>query len=316
MQAEEIEIVLCNPQAPEQELSLFFCPLTTPIAHRYLEAMRECASKGFEIRTPDRFYNFPGTHKNAAWIAGELNRCIGDINRHEPSAIPHRAELHMTQEFLNLLHSYFEKYRGGVLTPGAFYQGAPADVQQAIDDLNLLVHRYEDCRRNEVRVAKGLRPFAQAVLTFGKPMPRYPLEDEDYLHFNRKVVFGSLYINYCELGKPIWDVFKDRDEVVGDKNIRPLRYYSADTFLNFAPSHGMIERIGQRIEWLQFHLWWNRHARKLAVLGFSWNDPKNSIGNITVARLNHERGAIAKLSEDQVVALIGRHQRFKRVDVH
>jgi hypothetical protein len=222
----------------------------------------------------------------------------------------------MAQDRLNLLHGYFEKYRGGALTPSVLYQGAPVVVQQAIDDLNLLIHRYEDFRRNELRARKGRRPFAQAVLTFGDEMPRYALQDEDYPHFNRRVVFGSLYINYCELGKPLWDVFKDRDDVVGDQNIRPLRYYSADTFLNFAPSLTLADRLWQSVEWLQFRFWWTLHARKLAALGFSWNDPKNSIGNITVALLDRQHGPVAGLSEEDIVTLIGRYQSFKRVEVH
>lgn len=315
MTANDIEIVLCSSSSPDRELSLFFSPFDTPIARRYVDALRECAVKGFPIKDPDRFYNFPGTHKNAAWIVGELNRCIAEINQKGKDVIPHRANVQMEQALLNLLHSYFEKLRGSVLKPSPFYEEATPSTKRAIDDLNLLIHRYEDFQRSEIRAAKRLRPFAQAVLTFAGPVPRYPLHDEDYIHFNRKVVFGSLYINYCELGKPIWDVFKDKDEFVGDSNIRPLKYYSADTFLNFSPSHEITDRLRQTVEWLRFRRWWGQNSSKLAELGYTWNDPKNSIGNITVALLNRSRGEIEGHSEGEIVALIGNHQCFKRIAV-
>jgi hypothetical protein len=73
------------------------------------------------------------------------------------------------------------------------------------------------------------------VVTF-KDRPRMRLHEEDYELFTYKWQFGTVYINYCEVGKPILDVFKDNDTIVGDDNIRPLEYYSADFMIKFGPS--------------------------------------------------------------------------------
>lgn len=312
--AGQVEIILCRPADPSQELSLFYQPLATPIARKHFAALRECAQRGYKVKDPDRFHNFPGCHRDERWIVAELNRRIDLINAYAPGTIPHRATLDMPQEQMNRLHNYFERYRGSVLAPSEFFLRAPTEVGVALEDFNLLIHRYED----HVRITRGVKkwlgrlrgPHARAVLTFAEPRPRYPLEDDDFRHFSRRVRFGSLLINYCELGKPLLDYYRDRDEIIGDDNVRPLRYFSGDSILQFGPTTPYVHLLRER---LRFDAWWTQNEQKLRSLGFRRGDPKNAIGHITVGMLDPTRGRVAGLSRKELLRLIGEHSLFKGI---
>ncbi|HMV32719.1 MAG TPA: hypothetical protein PKA50_11410 [Gemmatimonadales bacterium] len=309
----QIEIVLARPDDPAQQLSLFYDPLPIPVARRYLEAVRECAEAGWPVKEHDRFHNFPNDHRDRAWISAELNRQIDLVNGWAPGTIPHRASRDMDQAHLNLLHTFFERYRGRIDDPPEFFRSASPAVQRALEDFNLLIHRYEDLVRNEGQIQRGRRPVARAVLTFSDPRPRYLLRDEDYRHFSRRRVFGTLNINYCETGKPIWDAFMDADAIVGDDNIRPLRHYSADCLLQFGPTTRLSRHLAEQA---YFHAWWyGPWGKRLRQLGFYPHDPKTAVGYIPVGTLDRSRAPIAGRSETEIEAIVGRHQRFVRVAV-
>jgi len=307
-----IEVVLCRPDEPRDELGLFYVVGSTSLAQRYFEALRGCERAGLGIIDADRFHNFPHCPRDRAWIAHELNRQIDTINAVAPGTIPLRAEPDMSQELMNRLHLYFEQLRGGVLAPGAFYQAAPAEVQAALRRYNLLIHRYEDRLRHDARGTR--RAAAHAVLTFDERRPRYALDEADYLLFSRRNVFGDWLINYCELGKPILDAIQDRDEHVGADNIRPLRYYSADALLRFSGTTPLRNWFAEE---LRLMAWWHSdEAKPLRALGFEPNDPKNAMGHLTVATLDRDAGAVAGLGEEAIVDLVGHYQCFARVVTH
>jgi hypothetical protein len=73
------------------------------------------------------------------------------------------------------------------------------------------------------------------VCTF-EDRPKYDLEECDYQHFTHRWEHGTVYINYCEVGKPLLDVFKDNDHYVGKDAIRPQSTWSADFMIKFGPT--------------------------------------------------------------------------------
>jgi SCP-2 sterol transfer family len=305
-----IELVLANPARLDEELSLFFQPQETPIAKKYMDALR--ASQGLAIYNPDRFYNFPNGLLDRRTLSDRINHCVDAINGYTPGLIALRAEPNMDQARLNALHHYFEILRGPVLAPTEFMVQAPLRVKLALEQLNLSIHHFEDHERNEGVVRAGQVPAARIVLTFSK-RPRHPLADEDFAHFTKKRSFGSWNINYCEVGKPIWDVYQDKDEVIGDSNVRPLRYYSADAALDFGAT---VTDAEHKVMMDQFWQWWATNEATLRRLGFERDDPKNAIGAIPVAQLVRDRGAIADKADDQVRELVSRFQYLSRVICH
>lgn len=56
-----------------------------------------------------------------------------------------------SQVQLNALHHLFEELRGSIEAPAPFFATAPPEVREALQDLNLLIHRLEDLRRQVSR---------------------------------------------------------------------------------------------------------------------------------------------------------------------
>ncbi len=308
---DEIKVALSNPRLPEKEIHLFYKLFDKPIARKYAAVLRRTLKSGVAIIDPDRFHNFPGCHKDKRWVMENINRCIATINDYAPGTIPEEAKLEMPQSFLNHLHVYFEKLRGSVLSPGPFYSAAPLHVQQALTDYNLLIHRFEDLRRGEL-----LNKACPHAICCWDPerRERLPLAPEDFKEFRTGGGFGFLNLNYCELGKPILDVYYDQDEVIGDDNIRPLRYYSADIFFDFTPV-GPTRFYRRWMKNYRLRKWWRKNHHRVAGTSTQLFSPANALGHITLGMLDRLRGSVKGLSDQEIIELVGQHQFFKGIQV-
>lgn len=209
------------------EFKLTFETYDNSISNRWASALETQILQNNKIHEPDRLYNFPDEIWTEEKIVEELNSCIDVINLYE-EVITHRAYVGMPQEQLNHLHHYFENLRGGILTPGEYFLNATEEQQFYLQRYNVIIHRAENFYSGQVK--QGVYP--RIVCTFADRR-RYDLLDEDYVYFTMERYFGEVYINYCEVGKPLYDVYKDGDDVVGEDNIRPLRYYSSDFTVYF-----------------------------------------------------------------------------------
>jgi hypothetical protein len=269
--------------------SLDFECYTTPIAVKWFDSLKEQEQINSAIAEKDRLYNFP-TSESENTLVTNLNICINLINSSK-TIIPLKAEKNMTQDHLNLLHLYFEKLRGGILSESDYWKNASNDQRKVLERYNVLIHKTENFYRN--KNSKTLNP--RIVCTFNTKK-RKLLENEDYQHFTLTRAFGEVYINYCEVGKPLYDVFKDNDELVGLDNIRPLKYYSPDFTISFHKrSQNSVDIFLEKM-----NKWWDSNLEKLGDLGFYKDNPKNAIGNIPVGILKSslsESVIIEKISE-------------------
>jgi hypothetical protein len=253
------------------ELTLEFETYNTPIAQKWADELNAQMLRNPSLKENNRLYQFPDQWRLED-IVSELKDRADKINSYK-FYIPETIDTSINQELLNQLHKYFEEMRGGILSPGEYYLSAPDDIKLAIEDYNVLIHRTEDALN---AAARGInRP--RIVITF-QDRKRYELEDDDYDHFSLDIKFGEVYINYCEVGKPLWDVFKDNDSLVGDQNIRPLKWYSSDMMIYFF-NGGYRNRIDN------FWSWWDKNNTFLSTLGFEKFNKKLALGHIPVARL-------------------------------
>jgi hypothetical protein len=197
-------------------------------------------------------------------ILEAINKQIDVINAYKP-VIDYRAPVGtMTQDASNRLHHYFEIIRGENEAPNDFYLSAPRVVKFAIEEFNVLIHRWEDLNK------------AGRIVVHVRHRPVYPLELEDFQHWTLDYRPGQIHLNYCHKGKPIWDVYRDKDEHVGEDNIRPQFKYSADFSLSFSKGPGM------RPDYVQ---WWKDNEEFLAGLGLTYGDPRNAVGQATIGEV-------------------------------
>lgn len=198
------------------DLTLRFQIRSSPIAELWLERM--CQRTAWPLDHPDRFYGFgtPVAERDRAIM--EIQRCITAINAHEP--VIHRP-FEYTQDCLNYLHNIFERYHGLLDQQNSpYWQQAPDTVKKALAELNLAVHRCES-------VASGSRP--RFVCTwFGMPKTHELDPELQGIHGDWRIKFGTVYLNYCEIGKTVEDLAHDNDKYIGDDAFRPFNHYSAD----------------------------------------------------------------------------------------
>ena len=207
------ELTLTNGQT---DLVLPFIVRDTEIAQKWFAELE----KNYQLYETDRFSNW-GDHQ----IINEINQCIDTINQYD-FIIDKRVSTDTDQQTLNYLHKFFEDLRGEITAGTTWFNSAPDSVKNSVEQFNILIHKLEA----ELRT-KGKHPTV--VVTF-KDRPRFELTDSDCEHFTYKWTSGTVYINYCQVGKTVLDVFKDRDEITDA--VRPQTHYSADFMIKFGPS--------------------------------------------------------------------------------
>jgi hypothetical protein len=256
----------------------------------YCELKNQCEKSNL-VYEPDRVYDFSRNHWNEHRVVTELNSCISVINGNN-TVIKETAHVGMDQHHLNLLHHYFEKLRGGVLTPGKYWKAASNEQKMSLERYNVLIHRMEALKQRNDQLGPRF------VCTF-YGYERKKLSTDDYTYFKTTLSAGEAYVNYCEVGKPLYDVFRNGDDIIGDDNIRPLRYYSPDFGVYLT-----------NVKFSDMNEWWNINREKLSKLGFFEHDVTNAIGNIPVARIE------SKKSIEKIVKELEEFDRIVQVVCH
>jgi hypothetical protein len=206
-----------------QTITLKFDLLDNPFVKLWQERM---ANRGdYPLDHPDRFYGFDSLETELHRAESYIQQRIDIINGYRPVIEKDFTNCY-DQDCLNYLHSIFEQYHGMLDNQAnEFWINAPDTVRQALAELNLGVHRCES-------VAQGSRP--RFVCTwFGMPKTLH-LPQESMLQYGTSITsFGTVYLNYCEIGKTLEDLANDSDQYISDDMFKPYDYYSADFVVKF-----------------------------------------------------------------------------------
>jgi virulence-associated protein VapD len=198
-----------------EDVDLVFEVHKSNIAKKWFEEL----SKNYEIYESERFSNWGSSD-----TIYELNKRIDIINNYD-NLIDVKVSSNITQTDLNYLHTFFENLRGEINQRTEWFQRAPENVKCALQEFNILIHSLEA----ELRTTNQ----PTCVVTF-KNRPMLELTKDDMKQFTFRWITGTVYINYCHVGKTVLDVFKDNDTV--SKAVRPQTHYSADFMIKFGPT--------------------------------------------------------------------------------
>ncbi len=218
-----------------EDITLEFKLRNTDIARKWFSEI----SKNYKLYETNRFSNWGNNN-----YIDRLNYHIDIINTYD-NIIDSKVTKCSTQQDLNYLHKFFEDLRGDVVTGTVWYNNAPQTIKHSINEFNILIHQFESYLRT-----KNKHPTV--VVTF-KDRPTISLNKNDMEHFTFKWTSGTVYINYCQTGKTILDVFKDRDNIAN--GIRPQEYYSADFMIKFGKGTSWVEYIFRKLYillWVRF----------------------------------------------------------------
>jgi hypothetical protein len=222
------------------DLELKFQIRDTPVTELWVKRMQ--ARGSYPLDHPDRFYGFGTLAQEQARAVEYIQSCIATINAHEP--LVHRP-FEYTQDCLNYLHNIFEQHHGLLdQQTSDYWSRAPESVRRALAELNLAVHRCES-------VASGTNP--RFVCTwYGMPKTHQldPALQDQYTA--SQVEFGTVYLNYCEIGKTAEDLANDNDKYISDDAFRPFNHYSADFNVQFR-DQDLTERYGKVQRYIDQH---------------------------------------------------------------
>lgn len=195
----------------------------TPLADLWLERMH--LRHPYPIDHPDRFYGFNSQEQEIARAEKMIKDCIDTINAYQPIIERPFTSVH-DQDCLNYLHSIFEQYHGLLNQQKTLWWfRAPAKVKKALAELNLAVHRCEAASRT-------LKP--RLVCTwFGVPKSVVLTEDIMAKFGTINPPFGSVCLNYVEIGKTLLDLTIDNDAYISDQAFQPFNYFNPDFVARF-----------------------------------------------------------------------------------
>jgi hypothetical protein len=167
-------------------------------------------------------------------------------------------------------------------------------VQDALADLNIWIHRYE--------TLGGMPRF---VATWKYKPYRDNMAAEDYKLFSLNEEWGDLRLNYCEIGKTLYDLWHDNDAYIAPDAFQPLAHFCFDFTVRFTDTTAQQYREQEQQIWKYF----DNHKDFFQKQGYIKHDPQLGLGSITIARLESTD------TKQNIIDLIGQHQQFKNIQI-
>jgi hypothetical protein len=281
MNFKKLHITYCNPNNQQDSLTIDYRLRNTTITKKWAQRILTAQNQGYVIDDPARFYGFGSIQEQTASALIDINNLIDRLNCW--TAIDYRLQNVSDQDTLNKLHHIFE-IEHGLLDQ----KDTDLEYKQALCDLNLLVHRCES-------ITRGAHP-RHVVTYFGLPKTE-TLEPDDYKYFESSVKFGTVYINYVEIGKTLFDLMMDNDSYIEPAAFQPFWHYSADFVVRFwDDDNSDLEN--------QLRTYHNQHQDFFMSIGYTWSSLAKSIGSIPVADLEYTGNILKDLETRQFVKAV------------
>lgn len=221
--ASYLKITYAQPENGHDEISVFYKLRNHPVVKKWINQL-QLAQQQYKIDNPYRFYGIGNYQKQICSYQKELQQCILIINSHD-KIINRTFTWPLVQDDLNYLHHIFEVYHGLLdQQTHDFFVTANSETKKALANLNILVHKGES-------ILRGNKP-RHVVTYFGSPKNKV-LSKNDYDLFTDDFKFGTVYLNYVEIGKTLEDLAIDNDEYIEWSAFKPFRFYSADFVVMF-----------------------------------------------------------------------------------
>ena len=276
--------------------------LENQITHRWLELV-DIAVQLYPIDQPGRFYDFNSHEDEEKKALDWIQRDINTINSHNPPVVERTLDSVHDQDTLNYLHHIFEVYHGLLdQQTSEYWKNAPTNVKLALADLNIDVHRCEHIHHRDKQTPRFVSTW------YGLPKTHHYFE-EDYKLFTNEYEFGTIYLNYCEVGKTLEDMCKDKEfddhSYAAAEAFKPFDYITADFHVKFFNSDPHLCQVRDEEMWDCF----DKNAEFFTNRGYTKYDKRLSSGLLPVANIATE------LSNDEIINILKDHQYVSNVSI-
>ena len=189
----------------------------------------------------------------------------------------------LKHEACNILHRYFEDLQGQAWGLSQYYFKADNETKYAIRQLNNLCHEIENwvsAFRKSKYEPEWMRP--SQITTF-LHAPRSPLKEKDYVLFKKNRYdreLGGVYLHWSQVGKTLYEVWRDNDEAVGEGGINHQQLFSGEFDIDWGQT--ITEKLDfKKEETKEFKSWLEKN-------GFDWEDNKLALGYIKLGQVDLE----------------------------
>jgi hypothetical protein len=290
-----LQIVYADPQNLKDTFELKFQLLDSSIVGRWIDCLQR-AQPAYPIDDPGRFYGFGSIDYQIQDSIKRINNCINIINSDEPIIDRYLSTVD-DQDTLNYLHHIFEVYHGLLDQQNhKFWLKSSITVRKVLAELNVLVHRCESVQRSA-------KP-RHVVTYYGLPKTQL-LNDSDYDHFTDNYQFGTVYLNYVEIGKTLEDLAIDNDQYIEDSAFQPFRHFSADFNVKFWDENPTLIDIKHA----KIKEYYDNREKFFNERNLYWGHPWLKSGSIPVAKLE------TNISRDELLDNIDKRQWIKEVNL-
>ena len=266
-----------------EDLDLRFRVLDNPLAQLWVERMSQ--HNQYLLDDPERFYGFRSREQEEQIALEKINACIDQIRARYPDLDRGPVTTCADQDSLNYWHHVFETHHGFL------DQEDRSDPMTAVlSDLNVAVHRCES-------VARGNRP--RFVCTwYGIPKTKTLTPDMMQRYGTLNPAFGTVCLNYCEIGKTLEDLTQDRDNYITDEAFRPFQHYSAD--FNVRMHEETLSYLSDKV--LRMRQYFQQHREFFLEHGYTaFDDPRLLPLRFPVAELitHHDQSSLIEAIAQQ-----------------
>ena len=289
----------------------------TPLGVRWFEALRDNLAHKRVLEKNFCFLGWADSNRNLQYLVNELNKSVQQINSYQfhppyekihpfvtddfqysaelPTGLVMEGDLmqkpglRLKHEGCNLLHRHFEELQGTAWELSEYYKQADIETKYAIRQLNNICHEIEgwvDAYRQSVLDPEWIRP--SQITTFLNA-PRHDLKEEDFGMFveNRyKRELGGVYLHWSQIGKTLFEVFRDEDGKKLDQaicsTITHQRFYSGEFDVEWGKDidEGTFDWKKEELD--VFRTW-------LADNHFDWNDPQLALGYAKIGQVDLQK---------------------------
>ena len=247
----QVKVVLRNPLNKTDQIDYTINVNDTPMGDRWYAALQDILRQNKYLEKNFCFLGFPDSARDLDFICQELNWAKNQINSFfdpdeyvitdewTPALLC--AARGTNQQVMNKMHNHFEHLQGTVWGLSEYYKKADYETKFAIRQLNNLCHEAESLilsQRKKIQAPEWIRP-SQITTFLNAQRLEFPEEHKTTYSpaaYDRR--FGEVYLHWAQIGKTLYEVFKDEHGVNIDQAtcdaITHLRYYSGEFDIEWA----------------------------------------------------------------------------------